>query len=54
MHATPIPPFFPHSQSGVLDECGVCDGMSRSCALVLTIPMAVSPGVMMGNSVQAS
>ena len=38
-------------QSGVVDECGVCDGMSNSCSITMVVKMGVDPGLVQGSTV---
>lgn len=39
-------------QSGELDECGVCDGLSNSCAISLQLGLAVDASLVHGDGVQ--
>lgn len=36
----------------MIDECGVCDGLSTTCALRMELSLAVSPDLLRGGSVE--
>lgn len=41
-------------QSGILDECGVCDGVGDTCSIVLEVKMDVPTSIVEGKAIQAN
>lgn len=38
-------------QSGNLDECGVCNGLSNTCAIEVQLDLSVNSSIVYGNGV---